>query len=348
MSQTTIFNQFRVEFNDDLALFNWMSILAVPIGYKIAELLTTIHTEGLLQLKLKFADANILIHDQLRVSLHRLNQIGSPNRMRIVDAFNRYANGFYCLQATIPRELSFKYEHERQLAVDWFNGLPENSLTNRKYVPHEMDRLIGLNVNFNKFIQKFNDTTLCTAILRWSFTDAANVSEFAVHIEYCMVRLMKANSIDVETFCNTGRIDGLTQTASFNKAIDFVNSNQMVGILTVAANLSDSVLISTLQSSYDRIRFGSSKSAAYHINKHQMKPAEQYLTMAQDTIRYADPGLIVVKWAQDGTSRNIAFEGIDNNGYRSRAFVLEDQGRVLLRTYWKQTLSKAERSRGGR
>lgn len=158
-----------------------------------------------------------------------------------------------------------------------------------------------------------------------------------LHFNLILTFFIIAGSYIAEEFLQTGLLNGQSLTESFNQSINFVNNHQMIGPTSITQNLTDAELIDTIRSKSTDMKFGSAKSAAYHIRKHPVRPFEQYLSLAQSTIR--DANQTSVKWSQDGTGRTIIFERL-MNGFRYKAIVLEDRGFSLLCTFWKDALRR--------
>ncbi|CAG2168957.1 unnamed protein product [Oppiella nova] len=374
-SESSIFNKIRTIYNNDNELLSWLGRLPYQHGYQAGRLLCQMYSEGLMKLdvyvegngqlmlrrQLRLSQQRLSeIEPLLRLSLQRLSEIEPPLRCTIFKALEEWDGHLDTLRRQIPKSLRFKFEQERRDAVHWYNAVrTRNRLSGRphdSYPPHEMDRLIAMRDCLATRGLSWKMAMFPEMVSTWALQEATSVSEFASNVEYALTRIdddvaliLSTSRGDKDTIRKTvvnkllGDQDARTRlTSEFNAEIEFVTNHQMIGVSQVPENLPDTELIAQIRT--QTVRFGSARSAAYHLAKHPTDPKSDYIRLAQQTIRHLD-SLTEVTWSQDGTARTIKFTWNFEGRKAYVVVVLEDNGRVLLCSHMRSTLP-ARRARG--
>ncbi len=123
-----------------------------------------------------------------------------------------------------------------------------------------------------------------------------------------------------------GKADSLAQ--QFKDNLLLAEQHNMAGTSDVNRTISDSDLVKKIRSL--DVRFGSNYSAAYHMFKHPMEPAEDYITRANIIIRTESEQFPpVIKYGQEGDCRIVSFRN-----KCGRAFVMEKYDKIFLLSCW--------------
>lgn len=178
-----------------------------------------------------------------------------------------------------------------------------------------------------------------TALKFAAHMEPKTVSELAAYAQYTVCKIMEAATIVMKEQ-KTSRADSRLIAANrisndleslrkdYKEKEQIVIENNFVGKSCIEPGLGYLALITAIREL--EIKFGANHSAVYHIVKHPVNQIEEYIAMAQETIRYCEDETTapVVSLNQEGDAQIITFDNV-----KGRAIILGKDGKVFLMSF---------------